>query len=163
MISCLWTLTIELWPLGLVRMVKWIVDKRHVGTHGSCVRSNNHVYKLSIQLKPAFNGWKTSTPQPINRIAVSLFALVLCVGFINKSTKNRIAVSLFIGQCWHAMPTLSWGEWCESNAIGVAFSFYKQCIWVYEFHILNDLGLQHGPFHHVISPILPCNPSHIAH
>ena len=91
-------------------MVKWIVDKRHVGTHGPCVRSNNHVYILSIQLKPAFNGWKTSAPQPINRIAVSLFALVLCVGFIHKSTKNRIAVSLFIGQCWHAMPMLSWGR-----------------------------------------------------
>ena len=113
-------------------MVKWIVDKRHVGTHGSCVRSNNHVYILSIQLKSAFNGRKTSTPQPKNRIAVSLlalalcvgfihkstknritvslFALALCVGFIHKSTKNRIAVSLFIGQCWHAMPTLSWGR-----------------------------------------------------
>ena len=91
-------------------MIRWIVDKRHVGTHGSCVRSNNHIYILSIQLKPAFNGWKTSAPQPINRIAVSLFALALCIGFIHKSTKNRIAVSLFIGQCWHAMPTLSWGE-----------------------------------------------------
>ena len=69
-------------------MIRWIVDKRHVGTHGSCVRSNNHVYKLSIQLKPAFNGRKTSTPQPKNRIAVSLFALALCVDFIHKSTKT---------------------------------------------------------------------------
>ena len=29
-------------------MIKWIVDKRHVGTHGPCVRSRRMKYKCTI-------------------------------------------------------------------------------------------------------------------
>ena len=29
-------------------MIKWIVDKRHVGTHGSCVRARRMKYKCTI-------------------------------------------------------------------------------------------------------------------
>ena len=44
MISWLWTLNIELWPL-------WLAGKRHVGTHGPCVRSNNSAYSFVIRLR----------------------------------------------------------------------------------------------------------------
>ena len=46
-----WSLNIELWPLGLALLSRWFAGKRHVGTHGSCVRFINHTYRLSIQLK----------------------------------------------------------------------------------------------------------------
>ena len=29
-------------------MIRWIVDKRHVGTHGSCVRARRMKYKCTI-------------------------------------------------------------------------------------------------------------------
>ena len=46
MIGRLWTLNLELWLLGLVLLWRWFVDKRHVGTHGSCVRSKRCVHSL---------------------------------------------------------------------------------------------------------------------
>ncbi|GEM_PF-3335540 len=66
--------------------------------------------------------------QPKNCIAVSLFILVLCTDFIDEPNKNRIAVSFFRGQCWRITPTLSWGERCKSNAIGVAFEASPNCL-----------------------------------
>lgn len=64
---------------------------------------------------------RINSMQPKNCIAVSLFTIVLYTDFVDESNKNRIAVLLFIGQCWRITPTLSWGERCKSNAIGVAF------------------------------------------
>ena len=66
--------------------------------------------------------------QPKNCIAVSLFTIVLCTDFIDEPNKNRIAVLFFRGQCWRYTPTLSWGERCKSNAIGVAFEGSPNCL-----------------------------------
>ena len=63
-----------------------------------------------------------------NRIGVSLFTIVLCTDFIDESNKNRIGVLFFRGQCWRITLTLSWGERCKSNAIGVAFEGSPNCL-----------------------------------
>ena len=41
-----WTLNLELWPLWLVLLLRWFVSKRHVGTHGSCVRAKRYVHSF---------------------------------------------------------------------------------------------------------------------
>ena len=71
---------------------------------------------------------RISSMQPKNCIAVSLFILVLYTDFVDESNKNCIAVLFFRGQCWRITLTLSWGERCKSNAIGVAFEASPNCL-----------------------------------
>ena len=109
MISCLWTLNIEFWPLGLVRMIRWIVDKRHVGTHGSCVRSNALVCLPSIPL----NKWSV-THKP-HRGFVVYRAVLACdanavTGRVMRKQRHRCCV-VFRFECLHGV----FGAWKHAS------------------------------------------------
>ena len=65
------TLNIEVWTLNfrISKMIRWIVDKRHVGTHGSCVRPGRMPSKCTCLVK------RTHEPcVPTCRVAINLYA-----------------------------------------------------------------------------------------